>query len=580
MDLHARLRADFRVFLTLLWRHLGLPDPTKRQLAFARYLQHGPKRRMVQAFRGAGKSWVTAAYVLWRLFCDPRERVLVVSANEDRALQFVAFCRRLIEEVEVLHFLRPAGHQLDAALAFEVGPAPAHQSPSLRAASITGQITGGRASLIVADDVEIPRNSLTQTMRDKLAEAIKEFDAVIMPDADMKLLGLARADVVYLGTPQTESSIYSRLPERGYDVRIWPARYPSDTRRYGGKLAPDVAKELAANPALAGRPTEPLRFSEEDLIERELSYGRAGFALQFMLDTSLSDVEKYPLKIRDLIVMALNGDLAPARVAWGTTEPADLPCVGLQGDRWHKPIFWTKDDFTAYQGVVMAIDPSGRGGDELAYAVVAQLHGFLYVLDCKGLKGGATPQNLQSLADLAKLWNVKSIIIEENFGDGMFTSLLTPYLVATYPCSTEEVKHSVQKERRICDVLEPLILQHRVIVNEALVKADLENYNGYPAEHFHRFQLFYQLSHITREKGSLAKYDRVDVLSMACAYFVTSVQRDVSRIEEERKAKARDDELRRFAERHGLSRGRKNYHSSITGRVSNTRAQRGPWWRA
>jgi hypothetical protein len=28
----------------------------------------------------------------------------------------------------------------------------------------------------------------------------------------------------------------------------------------------------------------------------------------------------------------------------------------------------------------MAIDPAGRGGDELAYAVVAMLNGYLYVL--------------------------------------------------------------------------------------------------------------------------------------------------------------------------------------------------------
>ena len=57
---------DFRVFLTLVWRHLNLPDPTPIQLDIALYLQHGPRRKIIEAFRGVGKSWITAAYVVWR----------------------------------------------------------------------------------------------------------------------------------------------------------------------------------------------------------------------------------------------------------------------------------------------------------------------------------------------------------------------------------------------------------------------------------------------------------------------------------------------------------------------------------
>jgi hypothetical protein len=38
---------------------------------------------------------------------------------------------------------------------------------------------------------------------------------------------------------------------------------------------------LEANAALAGKPTDPERFSDEDFRERELSYGRSGFALRF-----------------------------------------------------------------------------------------------------------------------------------------------------------------------------------------------------------------------------------------------------------------------------------------------------------
>ena len=54
---------------------------------------------------------------------------------------------------------------------------------------------------------------------------------------------------------------------------------------------------MAANDLLIGEPTDPNRFSEFDLLEREANYGRSGFALQFMLDTRLSDAKRYPLKV-------------------------------------------------------------------------------------------------------------------------------------------------------------------------------------------------------------------------------------------------------------------------------------------
>ena len=66
--LEEQLKQDFRLFLTAIWTHLQLPPPTRAQLCIAEYLQHGPKRLQIQAFRGVGKSWITAAFVLWTLY--------------------------------------------------------------------------------------------------------------------------------------------------------------------------------------------------------------------------------------------------------------------------------------------------------------------------------------------------------------------------------------------------------------------------------------------------------------------------------------------------------------------------------
>ena len=54
---------------------------------------------------------------------------------------------------------------------------------------------------------------------------------------------------------------------------------------------------------------------------------------------------------------------------------------------------------------------------------------------------------------LVEKFNVNKIIVERNFGDGMFTQLLKPVVNKYYPVSIEEVNHSKQKELRIIDTL-------------------------------------------------------------------------------------------------------------------------------
>ena len=302
------IKDDFRVFLTLLWRHLGLPDPTPLQLDIAWYLQHHQwsgeiDHLIIMAFRGAAKSWITGAYVLWTLHRDPQKKVLVASGSVRRSVAFVNWCLNLIAEWPLLQYLRPKPNQRQSSTAFDVGPARPDQTPSVFAVGITAQIVGFRGDLIVGDDVETNTNSMTPVMREKLAESVKEFDAIIKPGGQ----------IIFLGTPQTEASIYNELAKRGYVIRIWPARYPTGKQRrmYGDKLAPWVSHQLDRNPKLAGRPVEPTRFSDEDLLTREISWGKAGFALQFMLDTSLSDVDRYPLRISDISTMSLDRRTGP-----------------------------------------------------------------------------------------------------------------------------------------------------------------------------------------------------------------------------------------------------------------------------
>jgi hypothetical protein len=536
---------DFRNFLFLVWKHLGLPTPAQYALAYR--LQHGSRRDVIQAFRGIGKSWITVAYVLWRLYLEPELKVLVVSASKSLSDNFSTFCFQLISTMPLLSPLLPRDDcpwQRWSKIQFDVGPARESKDPSVRSVGITGQITGGRADLIVADDIETANNSMTQKERDKLAEAIKEFDAVLKPGGK----------VVYLGTPQTELSVYNVLPARGYEFFVFPARYPTEERakRYQGCLAPSLVTAMEKGEATAGDPTDPLRFGDTDLLEREASYGRSGFALQFMLDTNLSDMERYPLKLSDLIVMDVNAELAPEKLVWAN-DPRnawgdELRCIGLEGDRYVRPL-QIVGGWIPYTGSVLAIDPAGRGTDELGYCVMKQLNGNLYVTALGGLMGGYNEANLKTLAKLAKDQKVNHVVIESNFGDGMFTALFKPVLQKeNYPVGVEEVRHSKQKELRIIDTLEPLMNQHRIIVDAGAIRADIASVERYESDNRLQYTLAHQLTRITKEKGALGHDDRLDVLAIAAAYWVEAMAQNDDEKVADKKAEDLDRELEKFME--------------------------------
>jgi hypothetical protein len=520
----------------LVWRELNLPEPTPLQYRIGHYLQHGPKRSIIQAFRGVGKSWITSAFVVWLLLNDPQKKILVVSASKERADAFSSFVKRLINSMDILQHLRSKEGQRDSMIAFDVGPALPDHSPSLKSVGVFGQMTGSRADVVILDDVEIPSNSATQQMRDKLSEAVKEVDAILKP--------LDSSRIIYLGTPQQELSLYNLLQERGYETRIWPALYPEIAKvpSYQGKLAPEITQAIENNPEVVGQPTDPRRFSEEDLLERRASYGRAGFALQFQLDTSLSDADRYPLKVQDLVVMNLNPTMAHTKVVWAAAPELcinDLPNVALTGDRYYRPM-WHEKEMAEYTGCVMAIDPSGRGQDETGYAIVKVLAGTMYLVAAGGLSGGYSDQTLESLSRLAKKHSVNHVIVESNFGDGMYTKLLTPIMSKHHRCLVEEVRHSTQKEMRIIDTLEPVLSNHRMVVDQRVIE---EDFNSAPDV---KYSLFYQMTRITKDRGALIHDDRLDALSMAVGYWVEHMARDQDKSVQAIKDKALKGELKDF----------------------------------
>lgn len=508
----AKAKKNFWAFVYIVWKSIGLPDPTPIQVDIARFLQDPPSDRVIiQGFRGVAKSFLTCAYAVWRLWSDRDLKVLIISASSDRADANARFIKSIINTLPFLEDMKATKGQLDTQNLFSVGGAKADISPSVKSVGITGQITGTRADLLISDDVEVPKNSGTQMQRDKLSEAVKEYDAILKPNGQ----------IIYLGTPQNEASLYNTLQQRGYVTRIWPVEYPNsraERESYGNSLAPFIADRYDKDPEKwAGKPTDPKRFDETEIAKRKLSYGRAGFALQFMLNTNLSDYEKYPLKVSDLIVDALDQHETSTKWSWANGMQQilrDIPCVAMKGDMYYGPLS-RSEDTSPYTGTVMAIDPSGRGSDESAYAIVKYLNGYLFLMDMGGFQEGYSDLTLTLMAQKAKFWNVNEIVVEANFGDGMFTKVMTPIFNKIHPVTITEIKNTKQKELRIIDTLEPVMMRHRLIVNKQVIEDDYKRYEENQA-----YSLIYQMTRLCRDKNALSHDDRLDALTMAVSYWL------------------------------------------------------------
>ena len=543
------LKEDFVLFAQVVWYFMDLPELTKVQIDIAEYMADNTKRdRMIQAYRGAGKSYLAYVYCIWRIWKNPDVKILALSASGSRADAFSETCQRILAIVPFLNYLIPTGRDTTwTKTVWSVAGTKAAGSHTVTSKGITGQITGSRADILILDDVEIPNNSGTVEQRAKLRETIKEVDS-IRKGNESGTGGKATSEVIVLGTPQSFESIYNDMMNTGYDCKIWPILYPEvdEVDGYKGKLCEKIADVVFTDQKKVGMSTDPLRFTDEEIQLRRSRYGRAGFALQFMLNTELSDADRFPLKLADLIVYDPPQHVGPAHLGYSPDKKytvQDLVNVGFSSDRWQSASFINTDNMVPWENSIMAVDPSGRGSDETTYVILKSLMGTLYLVDGGGFNSGYDEKTtLIPLAMLAKEHGVNKVVVEGNYGDGMFSELLKPILYPIHPCIIEEVKHHTNKELRIIDTLEPVMARHKLAVSRYVIEKDYKTSYLAPKDANGKardaYSLFYQMTHINRDKGCLVHDDRLDALAMGVASFADRMNRDIdfemSRLKDEK----------------------------------------------
>jgi hypothetical protein len=72
-----------------------------------------------------------------------------------------------------------------------------------------------------------------------------------------------------------------------------------------------------------------------------------------------------------------------------------------------------------------------------------------------------------------------------------------------------------QKEKRIIDTLEPVMAQHRLIVDRDLIQRDYDSVAHLPVDEAFQYRLFYQMTRITRDRKSVPHDDRIEAVAGA-----------------------------------------------------------------
>ena len=105
--------------------------------------------------------------------------------------------------------------------------------------------------------------------------------------------------------------------------------------------------------------------------------------------------------------------------------------------------------------------------------------------------------------------------------------------------------------------------QHRLMVDTDIIGQDISTTEVYPGETRSQYQLFWQMTRISKEKNSIRHDDRLDALAMAVQYFTENMALTENRAIKAREAQQWDLERRFIQGEGGLNVGVLGYAKTL-----------------
>jgi hypothetical protein len=251
---------------------------------------------------------------------------------------------------------------------------------------------------------------------------------------------------------------------------------------------------------------------------------------------NLGQTNRYPLRLKDLIVHQVDTFKAPVSVSWGTKDHngstrCAIPSLGLGDDGMYGPVM-IDNHWSEYEGQTRAaIDPAGRGDDKTGLAIASALAGMVWVKAVHGLVGGASEERLTEIVKLLRKHNAKEVLLETNndvYGayQSMLQTVIQKHILKPnqdpmYPkgwnCTIKTLHSTSMKETRIIQTLEPVISGHRLVIDPSCLQ---------PEEDEMENELQFQLTRICNERNCLREDGKIDALQMVVGSLMNSTRRD------------------------------------------------------
>jgi hypothetical protein len=412
----------FELFLSVwnMQQQMGTP---RIHRDIAHWLSHHPhharKRFVLQAFRGCGKSTLVGLYAAWRLMHNPDMRILVLAADQTLATKMVRMVRKVIEKHPLTQSLRPLKMEQWAADRITVQRPTVSRDPSILAAGIKSNITGMRADLIIADDVEVPKTSDTADKRSVLRQHLKELDFILTP----------QGEILYIGTPHAEDSIYTSFCSSYIHLTI-PL---CDTR---------------------GRSVWPERFPNTRIDHIREQVGPLHFASQMMLQpVALSNVRLDPQLLRAYDApLTLREGGGESVLSIGETRMVSCACW------WDPSLGKEKGD----RSVIACVYTDSNGH--------YWLHGLHSIFPDPHLPEDPATQQAKQVLAFLRQHHALHVHIEIN-GLGQFLpALLTQiFQAAHYPARIIPVTAKQNKTKRIIQTLDPVLAARALHVHQSVL---------------------------------------------------------------------------------------------------------------
>jgi hypothetical protein len=413
-------------------------------------------RVLILASRGTGKSLITAQFVCWKLFRNHLEMALCVSKSDNQAKALLKGIKSFIISCPMLECLKPDEKGLDSATQFEVKAAIGKLGmfTSVFSCGLTGQLTGKRASILIADDVETPRNSATVELVDTLQEQVGEFQHIMVPGAKL----------IYLGTPQSVFSLYGRLA-RNPEFKVFRAQiFAQDD--IDGKTEIDSLW--------------PARFSADQLMKTKRSISKIAWRLHYAIDLDETIQHERPLQLKELPVLDWPADATHLPVAISITDKKldgfPTGSADLQADWWLEAIP-SSEHVAPISITTLAVDPAGglKGkGDAVGTAVISITSGGRGILrHLEGVRADTTQAAIARVAAIGHEFSVNHVVVEETSASLFGHQLSTVMASRGYPAIPESVSGSNQKKgSRIISTLGPVMGTGRLIILKSVLESE------------------------------------------------------------------------------------------------------------